>query len=287
MEKNMRKILIGLLLGLSSWVQASTNIVVSIPPQQTFVQAIGGDKVSLRVMVKPGNSPHTYEPKPSQMRDIAKADIYLSIGVEFEKVWLPRFVNQNSKMRVVDISKGIERIEIAGAKHSKQKHESMDPHIWTSPNNVKKIASNILQALIGVDSSNKKYYEDNYNRFIKHIDETDSEIKAIFARVPSGLKFMVFHPSWGYFAQQYGLEQMPIEIEGKAPKPREVVTLIEIAKKADISAVLTAPEFSDAIAKQIARELSVEVIKISPLNPHWADSLIDLAKRISHKKISN
>jgi len=287
----LKRLLIWIWFALGSWAYASTNIVVSILPQQTFVEAIGGDMVSVSVMVKPANSPHTYEPKPSQMRDIAKADIYLSIGVEFEKVWLPRFANQNRSMRVVDISRGIQRLPVASyehtVEHGHQAHHSLDPHVWTSPANVKTIAKNILDILVEVDSNNRARYEQNYSRFLQHIADTDSSIRAQFAKSAKGLRFMVFHPSWGYFAQEYGLVQMPIEIEGKSPKPREVVKLIQIAKEADISAVLTAPEFSDAIAKQIARELAVEVIKISPLDPHWSKSLINLAQRISHKKISN
>ncbi len=93
----MKKIFITFILGFTTLTYANVNAIVSILPQQTFVKAIGGEKVNISLMVKPGNSPHTYEPKPSQMRDISKADIYFSIGVEFEKAWLPKFMNQNKK----------------------------------------------------------------------------------------------------------------------------------------------------------------------------------------------
>ena len=281
-----------------STLYANVNAVVSILPQKTFVKAIGGDKVNVRLMVKPGNSPHTYEPKPSQMKDISKADIYFSIGIEFEESWLPKFTNQNKKMKIVNIGNSIERIAITEHHHkeneSHNKHEkhtedhhdehsSLDPHIWTSPDNVKIIAKNILKDLIKIDENNKEYYEENYEIFIDSLNDTDVKIREILKGTTRGAKFMVFHPAWGYFAKQYCLVQVPIEVEGKTPKPKDVIKLIKEAKKENIKAILTAPEFSDKVAKQIAKELNIKVIKLSTLNSKWSANLINLAKIISNK----
>lgn len=273
---------------------ANVNAVVSILPQTTFVKAIGGDKVDVSLMVKPGNSPHTYEPKPSQMMDISNADIYFSIGVEFEKVWLPKFANQNKKMKIVNIGKGVEKMEMAKHHHEEEnhheehvshhhKHGSFDPHIWTNPNNVKIIARNILKYLIKIDKKNEEYYENNYETFLQSLKDTDRKIKDMLKETKRGAKFMVFHPAWGYFAKQYCLTQIPIEIEGKTPKPKDIIKLIKEAKKQNIQAILTAPEFSDKVAKQIAKELDIKVVKIGALNPKWSENLINLAKIISNK----
>ncbi|MEA2019490.1 MAG: zinc ABC transporter substrate-binding protein [Campylobacterota bacterium] len=297
-----KKLIAITILGIGSLVYANVNTVVSVLPQMTFVKAIGGDKVNVSLMVKPGNSPHTYEPKPSQMKDIAKADIYFSIGVEFENSWLPKFANQNRKMKILNISNGIGKMEMVKRKHHKKeyqeehhekhheedegdhdKHHSFDPHVWTSPNNVKIIAKNILTHLVEIDKINKKYYEKNYRKFIQSIDDTDKKIKNILKDTKRGAKFMIFHPAWGYFAKQYHLTQIPIEAEGKSPKPKEIIKLINNAKKQNIQAILTAPEFSDKIAKQIANELNISVVPISALNPKWSENLIRLAKIVSSK----
>ena len=172
------------------------------------------------------------------------------------------------------------------ADHNEDEHEehnSLDPHIWTSPNNVKIIAKNILTHLVEIDKNNKKYYEKNYDIFINSVNNTNTKIKEILNETNKGTKFMVFHPAWGYFAKQYSLVQVPIEIEGKKPKPRDIIKLIKDAKKQNIKAILTAPEFSDKLAKQIAKELNIPIIKISPLNPKWSNNLINLAKTISNK----
>ncbi len=291
----MKKIL-SLMVFFSGFIYANVNAVVSILPQKTFVEAIGGDKVNVTLMVKPGNSPHSYEPKPSQMRDISKADIYFSIGVDFEHVWLPRFADQNKKMKIANISKGINRLPIMKHSHGEEEdhdhdehahhdheHDSLDPHVWTSPDNVKILAKNILKYLVKIDRANEEYYEKNYEEFVESIEQTDKKIQTIFKDLPRNAKFMVFHPAWGYFAKQYLLEQSAIEIEGKNPKPKQVAHLIEEAREEGVKAIFTAPEFSDKIAKQIAKELGIPVVKISPLNPKWSQNLIKLATAIANK----
>ncbi len=277
----MKKILF-ILLTLSSFVFANVNVIVSIAPQETFVQAIGGDKVNITLMVKPGNSPHTYEPKPSQMKAISKAELYFSIGVEFEDVWLKRFQNQNQNMIIIDSSKNIKKINMLEHSHRAEEHEieAKDPHIWTNPKNVKIIAQNIYEALADFDPENQKYYKENLKRYLEYITSIDKKIKNI---IKPNSKFMIFHPSWGYFSKEYNITQIPIEVAGKSPKPKELKQLIEKAKKEKVNAIFTSPEFSDAIAKQISNELKIPVIKISPLAKNWGENLIYFAKNISNE----
>ena len=282
----MKKITLIFLL-LTTYIFSNINAVVSILPEQIFVKAIGGDKVNVSVMVLPGNSPHTYEPKPSQMKDVAKAEFYFAIGVEFENVWLPKFKNLNKRMQVIDLTQNIQmlkmQVDTEYAAHGHSEHTSNDPHIWTSPDNVKIIAKHIYKALVKADPSNESYYKQNYDKFITHITETDNKIKSILSSKPKGTKFMVFHPSWGYFAQAYGLQQLPVEIEGKSPKPKELIHLIKEAKEEQISAIFTQPEFSDSIAKVMANELHIKVIKVSPLAPDWSENLINITHAIAGK----
>ncbi len=279
----MKKIITLLLLS-TTYIFSNINAVVSIAPEVTFVKAIGGDKVDVSLMVQVGNSPHTYEPKPSQMTAIAKADLYFAIDVEFEHVWLPKFHSLNDKMQIVDLADGVTKIEMAHGHHaheSHDEHDGKDPHIWTSPANVKVIAQNIYKALSTIDSDNTKYYENNLNLFLTKIDNTDKQIKEHLSTLKGSRTFMVFHPSWGYFAKEYDLTQIAVEVEGKSPKPRELVHLIKEAKEEKVSAIITQPEFSDASAKVIANELHIPVVKISPMAENWSDTLITMAKTVA------
>jgi len=280
----MKKITLLYLL-LTSYILSNINTIVSILPQQTFVKAIGGDKVNVSLMVLPGNSPHTYEPKPSQMIDIAKADLYFSIDVEFEDIWLPKFQNLNTKMRMVDLADGITKMNMAKAHddhdHNEHAHEGQDPHIWTDPANVKIIANNIYAALVKQDPNNKSYYKNNLDAFIAEIEKIHTQIKQILSTLRESRTFMVFHPSWGYFAKAYDLEQITIETEGKSPKPRELVQLIKEAKAKKAKAIFTQSEFSDSAAKIIAKELHIPVVKVSPLAKEWSKNLLNIAKHIA------
>lgn len=282
----MKKVLF-LLLCFSAFAFAKVNTVVSIVPQKSFVEAIGGELVHVEVMVLPGNSPHTYEPKPSQMQAIGQAHLYFTTGVEFEGAWMQKFANQNKAMKIVDSTKGIRKIAMKD-KHKEDEshnheHTGLDPHVWTSPANIKIIAKNIVEALIAQDATHKEHFMANYTAFLAKVDATDAQIKEVLKEVKKGTKFMVFHPAWGYFAQQYGLEELAIEVDGKEPKPKELALILKEAREEKITAIFVQPEFSDKSAKQIARELKIPVIKATPLNPKWDESFIALAKAIANK----
>ena len=92
--------------------------------------------------------------------------------------------------------------------------------------------------------------------------------------------FMVFHPSWGYFAKRYNLEQIAIEVQGKEPKPNELIKLIEEAKKHDVKIVFVSPQFSQKSAKAIASSVNAGVVHIDPLAENWAEALVNTAKEI-------
>jgi len=286
----MKQLLALCLLLSTSLAFAKPNVIVSITPQKTFVQKIAKEMVNVTVMVAPGSSPHSYEPKPSQMIALSKADIYFTIGVEFEKVWLKKFESQNKNLPFVDISANVHKLAMSKHQHHK-KHEShetdnhigFDPHTWLAPQNVAIMAQTIYENLIKISPQNAKEYKKNLETFLQEIKSTDKKIKTLLKDVPSHSKFMVFHPSWGYFANAYDLEQVAFEVEGKSPQPKEIIMIIEEAKEEKIKIIFTQPEFSDKSARIIAKEANITVEKISPLNPNWSQNLINMAQKIAKK----
>jgi zinc transport system substrate-binding protein len=267
----MKKIVLMSLLIFITPLFAKLDVVVSIQPEIEFVQKIGGDKVNVYLMVKRGASPHTYEPKPMQMRKLTKARLYLAIGVEFEKSWLSRFKNQNRNLQIIDISKDVKKIK-------------NNPHIWVVPKNIKTIVGNIFKALSSIDRKNINYYRANFNKYIQEIEQIDNKIKDILKDTPKGSSFMVFHPAWGYFAKEYNLRELVIEINGRSPRPRELIQIIQKAKKEHIKVIFTQPEFSDKTAQIVAEALNIKIIKVSPLAKNWKENLINLAEAIAHKE---
>jgi len=128
---------------------------------------------------------------------------------------------------------------------------------------------------------NRKPSVINLEIFLNSVKQTDSQIKEILSTLKVSRTFMVFHPSWGYFAKEYNLTQIAVEVEGKSPKPRELVKLINGAEEQKVKAIFTQPEFSDSSAKIIANELHIPVIKVSPMAPNWSENLINIAKTIA------
>jgi len=292
------RLTIGLTLFLLSMIRATAHgaelieVFVSIVPQKTFVERIGGESVKVSVMVQPGANPATYEPKPRQMVALTKAKVYFAIGVPFEAVWLNRISAAGPGMTVIHTEEGIEKRIMEDHLHGEEGHSAQekgeregveehhgikDPHIWLSPRLVKAQARNILNGLLGIDPARAASYEKNYKYFIAEISDLDNEIKGIFAGKGGRKVFMVFHPAWGYFAQTYGLEQVAVQMEGKEPGPGDLRELIHYAREEGIKVIFVQPEFSTKSAEAIAKAIEGEVVLANPLALDWADNLKKVA----------
>ena len=289
------------ILTVSGSAEGKIDVFVSILPQKYFMQQIGKDFVDVQVMVQPGASPATYEPKPRQMADIAKTQLYFSIGVPFENVWLSKIAASNPKLTIVATDQGIQKSVMADHFHqethadhhtanrninSQQEsdkfqtnHGTPDPHIWLSPSLVRIQARTILKSLQKIDPVHSSDYQSNYKAFMGEVSKLDAELKMIFSG-NHGLRFIVFHPSWGYFADTYGLKQVPIEIEGKRPKPAQLKLLIDYANQNDIKVIFVQPQFSAKSAQVIARGIGGQVVIADPLAENWADNLRNVALKI-------
>ncbi len=261
--------------------EAETNdkvgVVVTILPQAEFVENVGGEKVEVTVMVPPGASPHTYEPTPSQMTALARAEIYAKVGsgVEFELVWMDKLMATNPDMLVVDCSRGIELQEMVTEDEQEEEgenHGRIDPHIWMSPANARIMVRNISQGLIEIDPGNRRYYEQNRDAYLKQLSEVDREIRNGLTGVKNR-RFMVYHPAFGYFTREYGLTMIPIEIEGKEPTAAGLTRLIEQAKAHDIRVIFAEPQFDPKNAEAIAEAIGARVVLIDALAKDYIGNL--------------
>ncbi len=262
-------------------IAGKLNVFVSILPQKYFVEQIGGDRINVSVMVPPGAEPATYEPAPTQMTALSKTSIYFAIGVPFERAWLPRFAGINPKMRIIHTESGIAEKPIdRNMKNDANFHGIPDPHVWLSPPLVMLQARNILAALIAADPAHFDTYTANYKKFIAAIADLDTKLQRQFPAGEKRTEFMVFHPAWGYFADAYGLKQIPIEVEGKSPKAAELQKLISKARKKHIRIVLVEPQFSARDAGVIARSIDGKIVYADPLAYDWAKNLLKVAATI-------
>ncbi|OGN91202.1 MAG: zinc ABC transporter substrate-binding protein [Chloroflexi bacterium RBG_13_48_17] len=253
------------------------GVVVTLQPQAEFVENVGGEMVKINVMVPPGASPHTYEPTPGQMTEAAKAKMYAKVGsgVEFELTYMDKIAAVNKNMLVVDCSKGI---HLTASEDPDE--PGMDPHIWVSPRNAQIMVQNICAGLIQVDPENKAYYEMNRDTYLDKLDELDIEISDKLANIQNRA-FIVLHPSWGYFARDYNLEQIAIEVGGKEPSAQDIARIIEEAKKRNIKVIFASPQFNPQSAKVIAKEIDGRVILIDNLARDYIANLQAVLNELS------
>jgi zinc transport system substrate-binding protein len=295
----------------------STIIVgVSIVPQQEFVEKIAGDNVEVVVMVPPGASPHSYEPTPSQLTALSNAKMYAMVGsgITVEDTMIDKLADLNSDMLIVDCSEGITLTEMAAHSHDEEEEhdhegeteeeeehdheaeteeeehdheadeeehdhgeESLDPHIWTSPDNVEIMVENIYQGLVEVDPANQETYLANKNAYLAELHELDEQIQSTLEG-KEGSSFMVYHPAWGYFARHYGITQVAVEIEGKEPSVQDMQSVIDLANEEGIKVIFVQSGFSTVSAEAIASEIDGEVVEVDPLAKDYIDNLAKVAE---------
>jgi zinc transport system substrate-binding protein len=285
-------VLLALLLGLNQSATAGEepvlHVFASVLPVKTFVDQVGGARVATRVMVLPGESPATYDPSPKQVAALAEADLYVRVGVPFENAWMKRLRAANPDMAVLDLREGLAlhtqtahvhtQAEVQGQHgHQHDSGDAMDPHVWTSPLNVRKMLQAIRAQLIRLDPAGRNHYTRNQARY-------DAKLQALHAWLEETLSdlgnrsFLVYHPAWGYFADSYGLEQIPIEQAGKEPGPRRLSALIEQAKAAGTRAIFVQPEFDQRAAEQIAESIAGRVEVATPLAADYIANLKRFAR---------
>jgi len=284
MKKIILLIVIAAILGsCSSKKSNKTNpgdiITVSILPEKTFIKKIGGADFEVNVLIPPGASPAAYTLLPSQLKDISNSAVWFRIGyIGFEFAWKEKIGQANSRMKVVDLSEGLDLIEVEHAEyedHDHHHHAGVDPHIWLSPVLVKQMAKKIMDELTLLKPEKSEEYKINYLKFIKEIDLLNVEIKNEL-RDYEGRKIVLFHPSLSYYARDFGLEQYALETEGKEPTPKEMAKVVDMAKQENIKVIYIQDEFDRDHARVFAEEIGGKVIQVRPLDSAWEENLREM-----------
>jgi len=278
------------------------QVAVSVPPQAYFVERIGGERVEVQVMIPPGYSHVDYPLTPRQMVGLADTRLYVKVGhpgFEFEPQRIDPLLARLPGVEVVDMSRGMDLIvddfpgESPGegwhgeGAHGEEGHGhgAGDPHVWVAPGSVAVAAGNIARALARIDPAHAAEYGANLQRFEADIESLDREIRARLGP-HRGAKFMVYHPTWGYFARQYGLEQVAIEAEGKEPSALGLMELIDTARREEVRVIFVQQGFPRKSAQVIADAVGGRVLTADPQERDWLANLrrvtAELAAELPH-----
>ncbi|MCT4687581.1 metal ABC transporter solute-binding protein, Zn/Mn family [Vallitalea sp.] len=258
------------------------NIAVSIGPEEAFVNAVLGDKGTVTTVIPPGFSPANYQPSPKELEHISDADLYFTIGVASENNILPKIVSNNTEViSLKDVSEKeypILYLDSHSHEHDEttenEKEETskvIDPHIWMSPKRVIVMINSIRDSLCDIDPENKDYYVDNAAKYIAELEKLDIYIEETLKDSDID-NFIIYHPSLGYFANDYGLKMMVIEEDGKTATIETMTNVINSAKEQNIKVVFYQQEFDSKQATVIADEINGKVISLDILSKEYIDN---------------
>jgi len=258
-------------------------VAASIYPVADMVGQVGGPYLDVTVVVPPGASPHTFEPRPSQVRKISGARCAFIIGAGFEN-WAARFFSESVReSEVVVLSEGVSLIHTVTHYHQEEnvrqgpfksspgdhpgsEERTANPHIWLDPVIAQAMVGKIIQALCRIDFPHRKYYEDSGRAYIARLEALDRSIKKAVGQF-SHKKYVAFHPAWDYFARRYGLAAVGIieAAPGRSPTPRTIKKIVREIQQHRIRAIFAEPQLNPKVAEVIAAEAGVKVLLLDPI----------------------
>jgi len=267
-------VLIGLACGVVDPGKAPPTLTVStsIAPHAWLTERIGGDQVVVHTVLRPGESPTTHQPSDLQVSRVLSGRVFFRSGVPFESgAW---FRALEGHLEIVDLRNGVAtrtmetHAYVGGATEENSHHlqGATDPHIWLSPERLAVQARLITETLQQMDPDHASEYAANLTELISELDELDAFIETTLAPY-RGRSFVVFHPSWGYFADDYGLRQIAIEIEGNNPSDAELTRIQEQTRALGVSVVFVQPQIAGQSARAIAEVMGARLETLDPLTP--------------------
>ena len=276
--------------------QGPLAVTVSIPPLKYFVEQIGGGNVDVTVMAAKGQDPHTYEPTASQMKGISGSELYFAIGVPFETQWLPKFRSMNPSLRVISLDV-VDRIKgkpdlalrdtLPGKGRQQHNHghyhhslETDDPHVWMSPMNMRHAIPVIAEALGEKRPDLKESFSKRAEALQGDIVGLEAHIRELFAPL-SRRTFLTFHQSWAYYAHDFTLREVSVELDGRQPGPKSMAMLMHFAKDNNITVIVADVMTSRSAVDAIARNINATVVIASPLEENWPDALMDFSQKLA------
>jgi zinc transport system substrate-binding protein len=278
--------------GTDEKTDARPSVFVSIAPQAFLVREVAGDRAQVHTLLPPGQSPHSFSPTPRQIAALATARLYFRIGVELEEAVMPKLSGMSPELKIVDLRRGVHLRDMAGH-HGHDEHDhatehehdghahhaGTDPHIWLSPRIAATMVETIREGLTGIMPGDSAHFALNARRLHVRLDSLDRAIAEALAPL-RGRKLFVFHPSFGYFADAYGLQQVAVETGGKEPSAKQLTALIEQARREAAKVIFVQPQFSPRSARAVAEAIEGTVVAIDPLAEDYLANLGRIAEAV-------
>ena len=248
------------------------SVVTTIFPPYDFVREIAGDSVDLKMLLKPGEETHSYEPTPRDIIEIQNCDVFLYTGGEND-VWVEDILSSMPEgnrrtLRLVDCVETVEEEHVEGMKgaaghsHEEESVHEIDEHVWTSPVNAAAITEAICGVLSEADPENRGLYERRTEAYTEELSELDREFREVVAESEHSLLIFGDRFPFRYFADEYGLDYyaaFPGCAGDTEPSAATMAFLIKKVKEEGIPAVLKMELTNADIAEAVAEATGTEV----------------------------
>lgn len=251
-------------------------IAVTIVPEETFVRAVCGDLADVISIVPPGNSPENYEPTPQEIEKLSKSSLYFSIGVPTEQANIMPMIKD---IKIVPLQNEVAKVYADRTFPTGER----DPHIWLSPKRAKVMVETIAKEMSILDNANKETYENNAKEYINKLDELDKQISSALETLDNK-KIIVYHPAFGYLADDYGLDMYALEDEGKEATPQHLQKMIDMAKEENIKVIFYQEEIDSRQSQAFAEEIGGKTTQLAPLASDYIENLKKMAQTIAEVK---
>jgi zinc/manganese transport system substrate-binding protein len=264
-----------LLLTGSAQAQSKLNVITTTEDLASIAREVGGDRMTVEAMARGYQDPHFVEAKPSFILKLQKADLLIVVGRELEIGWLPPLIQQsrNGKIQMgaegyLDASLTAQILEIPSGTITRAMgdvHPFGNPHYWTDPENLKRIAKAVSDKLVLLRPNDRPGFEQRLADFTTRLDTAEKRWLAMMAPY-KGTKMVTYHRSFPNFAERFGLDIIGyVEPRpGIPPTPQHTLDLINEMKRKNVRLVLVEPYFDLKTPNAIARETGAQVLVMLP-----------------------
>lgn len=242
------------------------EVITSFNAIYDIVSKIGGDRVEIKNIVPKGTEAHDFEPKPKDMVDLNKADVFIYNGLGMEG-WVDNTLKSinNDKLVVVEATKNTNLIKNKDAKEG-ESHGEFDPHVWLSLQDSNIMARNIMEAFIKIDGENKEYYQEQYKKFSEENTSLLKEYEEKFSKIENK-SFVTSHAAFAYLCRDFKLQQSSVAgvfNEGE-PTSQKLSDMVNFCKENNVKTIFMESDGSEKVAQTIAKEINGNVEKINTL----------------------
>ena len=279
-----------ILSSCSSGKKENGRIVVSIPPQAFIAKQLLGENTEVVTIVNSNANPEIFEPAMNTMFSLMNSDVYFAIGtLPFEDRLIVNATLKKENVNVVDCSEGVGLLydtheDCGHSNHDGHNHSDRqpDPHIWSTPGNMSLIAVNMAKELVRLYPDRKNEIESNLKNLQQRLATLDEKTRSILKKDSVG-GFMIWHPSLSYFADEYGIEQIPVSAGAKEISAKSLAERLKQISDGAVNLMILQNEFDPSQIKPLVKDIDIKTHTLNQMSEDWLSEYDNMITAFEYK----